>query len=269
LRVRAEERRGGARSRLLRAGAGPSRPLTDANLVLGAASEPTPGPRAANWPSTPEAAAPRDRSAHRPPARPRYQPPAAAGNPASRECQHDPRAIRVVSIEAAGMNPRGPDPRPVRRPPARCTARPWRANYRSHASWCRRPPGILWRAPAWLVADLRHDLVRTHPRAPMPTCPPRRRRAVLDPMLDEARQSASAADRVPDGPTADRDARLTCAIIGQSYELAAPASAAFTDADWTGLASAFHAEPPPSALGTADPQAPIEIVSFAVTRDGG
>jgi len=114
-----------------------------------------------------------------------------------------------------------------------------------------------------LVADLRHDLVRTH-LAPHADLSAEAARAVLDPMLDEA-QHLLAADRVPEARQRI-EMRVDMRYIGQSYELPLPL-AAFTDADWTGLAPAFHAEHR-RRFGHSDPQAPIEIVSFAVTATG-
>jgi N-methylhydantoinase A len=170
------------------------------------------------------------------------------------------RGIRVVSIE------RGHDPRGL-------TLVPFGGAGPMHGSPLARElsiprllvpptPGILC-ALGMLVADLRHDLVRTH-LAPHADLSAEAARAVLDPMLDEARHLL-AADRVPEARQRI-EMRVDMRYIGQSYELPLPL-AAFTDADWTGLAPAFHAEHR-RRFGHCDPQAPIEIVSFAVTATG-
>src|SRR5439155_2858987 len=89
-------------------------------------------------------------------------------------------------------------------------------------------------------------------------------RAVLDPMLHEARRLL-AADRVP----TERqriEMRVDMRYIGQSYELPLPLRG-FDPADWAGLPPAFHAEHA-RRFGHSDPAAPVEIVSFAVTATG-
>jgi len=170
------------------------------------------------------------------------------------------RGIRVVSIE------RGHDPRGL-------TLVPFGGAGPMHGSPLARElsiprllvpptPGILC-ALGMLVADLRHDLVRTH-LAPHADLSAEAARAVLDPMLDEA-QHLLAADRVPKARQRI-EMRVDMRYIGQSYELPLPLGG-FTDADWAGLAPAFHAEHR-RRFGHSDPQAPIEIVSFAVTATG-
>ncbi|HYU12148.1 MAG TPA: hypothetical protein VEK82_06195, partial [Stellaceae bacterium] len=114
-----------------------------------------------------------------------------------------------------------------------------------------------------LVADLRHDLVRTHLAAHRDLSA-EMARAIFAPMLDEARRLL-AADQVPE----DRqriEMRIDMRYIGQSYEL--PISIANLDAsDWAGLAPGFHAEHA-RRFGHSDPAAPVEVVSFAVTATG-
>jgi N-methylhydantoinase A len=114
-----------------------------------------------------------------------------------------------------------------------------------------------------LVADLRHDLVRTH-LAAYAELSAEAAQAVLAPMLDEARHLL-AADRVPQ-ERQRIEMRVDMRYIGQSYELPLPLTA-FTKADWAGLAPAFHAEHR-RRFGHSDPQASVEIVSFAVTATG-
>jgi N-methylhydantoinase A len=123
-------------------------------------------------------------------------------------------------------------------------------------------PGILC-ALGMLVADLRHDLVRTHLGAHADLSA-EAAQAVLDPMLAEARRLL-AADRVPEARHRI-EMRVDMRYIGQSYELPIPLTA-FTDAEWGALAPAFHAEHR-RRFGHSDPAAPIEIVSFAVTATG-
>jgi N-methylhydantoinase A len=141
-------------------------------------------------------------------------------------------------------------------------------------------PGILC-ALGMLVADLRHDLVRTH-LATHAGLSAEAARAVFEPMREEARRLL-AADRVP----AERrhiEMRVDMRYIGQSYELPIPVDAptppspasrggqgrgpgGFGAADWAGLAPAFHAEHA-RRFGHSDPAAPLEVVSFAVTATG-
>jgi N-methylhydantoinase A len=170
------------------------------------------------------------------------------------------RGIRVVSIE------RGHDPRGL-------TLVPFGGAGPMHGSPLARElaiprllvpptPGILC-ALGMLVADLRHDLVRTYLAAHAElsaeaAC------AVFEPMLEEARHLL-AADRVP----AERqriETRVDMRYIGQSYEL--PITVRALDAeDWAELAPAFHAEHA-HRFGHSDPKAPVEVVSFAVTATG-
>jgi N-methylhydantoinase A len=148
-------------------------------------------------------------------------------------------------------------------------------------------PGILC-ALGMLVADLRHDLVRTH-LAPHADLSAEAARAVLDPMREEA-QRLLAADRVPE-ERQHIEMRVDMRYIGQSYELPIPLSQispspafllsppplagegqggggwGLTETDWSALAPAFHAEHR-RRFGHSDPAAPIEIVSFAVTATG-
>jgi N-methylhydantoinase A len=170
------------------------------------------------------------------------------------------RGIRVVSIE------RGHDPRGL-------TLVPFGGAGPMHGSPLARElsiprllvpptPGILC-ALGMLVADLRHDLVRTH-LAALAELSAEAAQAVLAPMLDEARHLL-AADRVPQ-ERQRIEMRVDMRYIGQSYELPLPLTA-FTKADWAGLAPAFHAEHR-RRFGHSDPQASVEIVSFAVTATG-
>ena len=170
------------------------------------------------------------------------------------------RGIRVVSIE------RGHDPRGL-------TLVPFGGAGPMHGSPLARElsiprllvpptPGILC-ALGMLVADLRHDLVRTH-LAAHAELSAEAAQAVLDPLLDEARRLL-AADRVPQ-ERQRIEMRVDMRYIGQSYELPLPLTA-FTKADWAGLAPAFHAEHR-RRFGHSDPQASVEIVSFAVTATG-
>src|SRR5207253_9754519 len=128
-----------------------------------------------------------------------------------------------------------------------------------------------------LVPALPHDLVRTHLAAHRGRSAAAAR-AILDPMLAEARRLL-AADRVPE----DRrriEMRVDMRYIGQSYELPiavaaslpSPASGGglgwgLAEADWAALAPAFHAEHA-RRFGHSDPAAPVEVVSFAVTATG-
>jgi N-methylhydantoinase A len=137
-------------------------------------------------------------------------------------------------------------------------------------------PGILC-ALGMLVADLRHDLVRTY-LAPHADLSPEKARAVLEPMLAEARRLL-VADRVSE----DRrqiEMRVDMRYIGQSYELPIPLSQVspspasgggsgwgLTETDWAGLTPAFHTEHR-RRFGHSDPAAPVEIVSFTVTATG-
>jgi N-methylhydantoinase A len=170
------------------------------------------------------------------------------------------RGIRVVSVE------RGHDPRAL-------TLVPFGGAGPMHGSPLARElgiprllvpptPGILC-ALGMLVADLRHDLVQTYLAAHRDLSA-EAARAILDPMLAEGRRLLEA-DRVPE----DRrriEMRVDMRYIGQSYELPIPL-AAFTEADWAGLAPAFHAEHA-RRFGHSDPAAPVEAVSFAVTATG-
>src|SRR4029077_2559948 len=102
-----------------------------------------------------------------------------------------------------------------------------------------------------LVADLRHDLVRTH-LAAHADLSPEAARTVLDPMLEEARR-LPAGDRVP----AERqriEMRVEMRYIGQSYELPIPLRG-FDAAEWAALVPAFHAEHA-RRFGHSDPAAP-------------
>ena len=187
------------------------------------------------------------------------------------------RGIRVVSIE------RGHDPRGL-------TLVPFGGAGPMHGSPLARElsiprllvpptPGILC-ALGMLVADLRHDLVRTHLAAHRDLSA-EAARAVLNPMLQEARRLL-AADRVPE-ERQRIEMRVDMRYIGQSYELPialvpnvpSPASggglgrglADLTDADWQALVPTFHAEHA-RRFGHSDPVAPVEIVSFSVTATG-
>jgi N-methylhydantoinase A len=170
------------------------------------------------------------------------------------------RGIRVVSVE------RGHDPR-------RLTLVPFGGAGPMHGSPVARElriprllvpptPGILC-ALGMLTADLRHDLVQTRLAAHQGLSA-EDAQAIFAPMIGEA-QRLLAADRMP----AERqqiELRVDLRYLGQSYELAIPL-AEVTDAEWTGLAPAFHAEHL-RRFGHSDPTAPIETVSFAVTAIG-
>jgi N-methylhydantoinase A len=170
------------------------------------------------------------------------------------------RGIRVVSVE------RGHDPRGL-------TLVPFGGAGPMHGSPLARElgiprllvpptPGILC-ALGMLVADLRHDLVQTHLAAHQDLSA-EKARAILDPMLAEARRLLDA-DRVPH-ERRRIEMRIDMRYIGQSYELPIPL-AAFTEADWAALVPAFHAEHA-RRFGHNDPAAPVEVVSFAVTATG-
>src|SRR5437660_7756916 len=123
------------------------------------------------------------------------------------------RGIRVVSVE------RGHDPR-------RLTLVPFGGAGPMHGSPLARElaiprllvpptPGILC-ALGMLLADLRHDLVRTHLAAHRDLSA-EAAQAIFAPMLEEARRLL-AAERVPE----DRqriEMRVDMRYIGQSYEL--------------------------------------------------
>jgi len=170
------------------------------------------------------------------------------------------RGIRVVSIE------RGHDPRGL-------TLVPFGGAGPMHGSPIARDlaiprllvpptPGILC-ALGLLVADLRHDLSRTH-LAPHAGTTAAQAEAVFAPMLAEARRML-AEDRIP----AERqrvEMHVEMRYIGQSFELPIPL-AEFSDGEWTALAPAFHAEHL-RRFGHSDPNAPVEIVSFAVIAKG-
>src|ERR1051325_9794249 len=162
------------------------------------------------------------------------------------ERRHDPRGLTLVPFGGAGPMHGSPLARELSIP--RLLVPP--------------TPGILC-ALGMLVADLRHDLVRTH-LAAHAELSAEAAQAVLAPMLDEARHLL-AADR---GPQERQriEMRVDMRYIGQSYELPLPLTA-FTKADWAGLAPAFHAEHR-RRFGHSDPQASVEIVSFAVTATG-
>jgi N-methylhydantoinase A len=170
------------------------------------------------------------------------------------------RGIRVVSVE------RGHDPR-------RLSLVPFGGAGPMHGSPLARDlaiprllippaPGILC-ALGMLVADLRHDLVQTRLAAHRDLSPGEAR-AVFEPMLAEARRLLDA-DRVPK-ERQRIETRLDMRYVGQSYELPIPI-AGFSQAEWAALVPAFHAEHA-SRFGHSDPNAPVEIVSFAVTATG-
>jgi N-methylhydantoinase A len=187
------------------------------------------------------------------------------------------RGIRVVSVE------RGHDPRGLTLVPFGGAGPMHGSPLARELSIPRLPvpptPGILC-ALGMLVADLRHDLVRTH-LAPHAELSAGAAWAVFEPMLDEARRLL-ADDRVP----AERqriEMRVDMRYIGQSYELPIPIAptllspasggeegrglAGFDGADWARLAPAFHIEHA-RRFGHSDPVAPVEVVSFAVTATG-
>src|SRR5438067_5339404 len=126
------------------------------------------------------------------------------------------RGIRVVSVE------RGHDPRGL-------VLVPFGGAGPMHGSPLARElgiprllvpptPGILC-ALGMLVADLRHDLVQTHLAAHRDLSADAAR-AILDPMLEEARRLLDA-DRVPD-ERRRIEMRVDLRYIGQSYELPIP-----------------------------------------------
>ncbi|HTW52251.1 MAG TPA: hydantoinase/oxoprolinase family protein [Stellaceae bacterium] len=170
------------------------------------------------------------------------------------------RGIRVVSIE------RGHDPRGL-------TLVPFGGAGPMHGSPVARDlaiprllvpptPGILC-ALGLLVADLRHDLSQTK-LAAHADLSAAAAEAAFAPMLEEARR-ALAGDRIP--PERQRvEAHIEMRYIGQSFELKVPL-AGFGDAEWAALVPAFHAEHR-RRFGHADPAAPVEIVSLAVTARG-
>jgi N-methylhydantoinase A len=170
------------------------------------------------------------------------------------------RGIRVVSIE------RGHDPRGL-------ILVPFGGAGPMHGSPVARDlaiprllvppaPGILC-ALGLLVADLRHDLSRTR-LAAHADFSAAQAESDFAPMLDEARR-ALAEDRIP--PERQRiEAHVEMRYIGQSFELKVPL-AGFGDAEWAALVPAFHAEHR-RRFGHADPAAPVETVSFAVTARG-
>ncbi len=170
------------------------------------------------------------------------------------------RGIRVVSVE------RGHDPR-------RLTLVPFGGAGPMHGSPLARElaiprllvpptPGILC-ALGMLIADLRHDLVQTWLAAHRDMSAADAR-AVFAPMLAEARRLL-AADQMP--PERQRvEMRVDMRYVGQSYELPMPL-AGLSEPQWAGLANAFHVEHE-RRFGHADPTAPVEVVSFAVTATG-
>jgi N-methylhydantoinase A len=215
------------------------------------------------------------------------------------------RGIRVVSVE------RGHDPRSL-------TLVPFGGAGPMHGSPLARElaiprllvpptPGILC-ALGMLIADLRHDLVRTH-LAAHARLSAEAARAVLAPMLEEARRLL-AADRVP----VERqriEMRVDMRYIGQSYELPislpSPTLPPLRGGPLPppqageGLRPERSTQlPPPRAgegrgggfaapvwgaadwaalapafhaeharrFGHSDPKAPVELVSFAVTATG-
>ncbi|HTZ35710.1 MAG TPA: hydantoinase/oxoprolinase family protein, partial [Stellaceae bacterium] len=170
------------------------------------------------------------------------------------------RGIRVVSIE------RGHDPR-------RLTLVPFGGAGPMHGSPVARDlaiprllvpptPGILC-ALGLLVADLRHDLTQTR-LAAFAAVSAADAATGFAPMLEAARRML-AEDRIP--PERQRiETRVDMRYIGQSYELPIPL-AGFGDGEWAALAPAFHAEHL-RRFGHSDPEAPVEIVSFAVIARG-
>src|SRR5207248_3873850 len=173
---------------------------------------------------------------------------------------HDPRGLTLVPFGGAGPMHGSPLARELSIP--RLLVPP--------------TPGILC-ALGMLVADLRHDLVRTHLAAHRDLSA-ESARAVLDPMLEEARRLL-AADRVPE-ERQRIEMRVDMRYIGQSYELPIPLAASAPSAasgggsgwglaepDWAALLPAFHAEHA-RRFGHSDPAAPVAIVSFAVTATG-
>src|SRR5204862_3340596 len=156
------------------------------------------------------------------------------------------RGIRVVSIE------RGHDPRGL-------TLVPFGGAGPMHGSPLARElsiprllvpptPGILC-ALGMLVADLRHDLVQTYLAAHRDLSA-EAARAILDPMLEEARRLLDA-DRVPE----DRrriEMRVDLRYIGQSYELPIPLAPTFPPLRGGPL-------PPPQAGEGLRPERPTQL----------
>jgi N-methylhydantoinase A len=170
------------------------------------------------------------------------------------------RGIRVVSIE------RGHDPRGL-------TLVPFGGAGPMHGSPLARElaiprmlvpptPGILC-ALGMLIADLRHDLVRTRLIAYRDVTA-EAAAEILAPMLDEARRLLDADRIVPERQRIEM--RLDLRYIGQSFELPIPI-AGVEQADLAALPGTFHVEHA-RRFGHSDPEAPIEIVSFAVTATG-
>ena len=170
------------------------------------------------------------------------------------------RGIRVVSVE------RGHDPR-------RLTLVPFGGAGPMHGAAVARElaiprilvpptPGILC-ALGMLVSDLRHDLIETHLGA-YADFGFARGQAVLAPMAAEARRLLDE-DGVPE-PRRRVTARVDMRYIGQSYELAVPLDP-IDAATWSSLPGRFH-EIHRQRFGHADPQAPVEIVSFGMTAIG-
>ena len=170
------------------------------------------------------------------------------------------RGIRVVSIE------RGYDPRDL-------TLVPFGGAGPMHGTPVARElsiprilvppnPGILC-ALGMLVSDLRHDFSQTWLRRHA-ALGARDVEAIVAPMRQEAEQAL-----LRDGVPAERRSvllRVDMRYAGQSHELAIPLGG--TDAaSWAALAADFHSEHR-RRFGHADPEAPLEAVSFGVTGIG-
>ena len=235
-----------------RGGAEPT--VTDANLVLGRLGGDT---RLGGELTLDAEAATRASYPNRGTARPRPDR-SGIGHPACCDATMA-RGIRVVSVE------RGHDPRRLTLVPfggpARCTARPWRASWRSAPAYPADPRHLVRARHAGRRSAARSG---ADPPCRAPRSGAREARALFDPMLAEARRLLDA-DRVPD-ERRRIEMRLDMRYVGQSYDLPIPI-AGFSEAEWAPLVPAFHHEHA-RRFGHGDPGAPVEIVSFAVTATG-
>ncbi len=123
-------------------------------------------------------------------------------------------------------------------------------------------PGILC-ALGQLVSDLRHDLLETQ-IGPLEAFSTERAAAIIARLSDRGNELL-AADHIP--PERRRiEMQVDMRYVGQSYELAVPLDYQ-RDGEWEGLAGKFHAVHE-QRFGHADPDAPIELVGFAMTAVG-
>jgi N-methylhydantoinase A len=159
---------------------------------------------------------------------------------------HDPRGLTLVPFGGAGPMHGSPVARDLAIP--RLLVPPM--------------PGILC-ALGLLVADLRHDLSQTK-LAAHAALSAGKAEAALAPMLAEARRLL-AEDRIPQ-QRQRIEMRVEMRYIGQSFELPVTLPG-FGEVEWAALVPGFHAEHR-RRFGHADPDAPVEIVSFGVTAKG-